>query len=85
MKQNQNGFSLVELVVAEARPSRNINSQEQNTVNYDGVDFWLTRSKDASNADTIPHLLTQQMLNVLIFNLTAILSISLNMKRKMVV
>ncbi|AUL96761.1 prepilin-type N-terminal cleavage/methylation domain-containing protein [Vibrio vulnificus] len=99
MKQNQNGFSLVELVVvivvvgllavaalprfldvtdaakkasiegvaggfatgvlsaraqweAEARPSRNINSQEQNTVNYDGVDFWLTRSKDASNADT---------------------------------
>lgn len=37
---------------AEARPSRSVSNQEQNTVNYDGVDFWLTRSKDDANTDT---------------------------------
>lgn len=37
---------------ALARPSVTIGGQDQNNVNYDGVDFWLTRSKDASGNDT---------------------------------
>lgn len=37
---------------AEARPSVTVNAETYNTVNYDGVDFWLTRSKNSSNADT---------------------------------
>ncbi len=37
---------------AQARPSETIGSERYNTVNYDGVDFWLTRSKNSSNVDT---------------------------------
>ena len=37
---------------AEARPSETIGGEVYNTVNYDGVDFWLTRSKDSGNVDT---------------------------------
>jgi len=38
---------------AEARPSETINNERYNFVNYDGVDFWLTRSEDSSgNATT---------------------------------
>ncbi|WP_099607734.1 prepilin-type N-terminal cleavage/methylation domain-containing protein [Vibrio coralliilyticus] len=37
---------------AEARPSVTVNAETYNTVNYDGVDFWLTRSQNSSNADT---------------------------------
>lgn len=37
---------------AEARPSVTLNGEKYNTVDYDGVDFWLTRSKDSSNSDT---------------------------------
>ncbi|MBW3697239.1 prepilin-type N-terminal cleavage/methylation domain-containing protein [Vibrio sp. T187] len=37
---------------AEARPSENIGGETYNTVNYDGVDFWLTRSKDSTGTDT---------------------------------
>ncbi|MEZ9409162.1 prepilin-type N-terminal cleavage/methylation domain-containing protein [Vibrio lentus] len=37
---------------AEARPSEKIGVGTYNTVNYDGVDFWLTRSKNSSNVDT---------------------------------
>ncbi|CAK2815945.1 MSHA pilin protein MshB [Vibrio crassostreae] len=37
---------------AEARPSEKIGVETYNTVNYDGVDFWLTRSKNSSNVDT---------------------------------
>ncbi|MFW7524588.1 prepilin-type N-terminal cleavage/methylation domain-containing protein [Vibrio ostreicida] len=37
---------------AEARPSVSVSTETYNTVNYDGVSFWLTRSKDSSNADT---------------------------------
>lgn len=37
---------------AEARPSVTINAETYNTVNYDGVDFWLTRSKNSNGADT---------------------------------
>ncbi|WP_070963224.1 prepilin-type N-terminal cleavage/methylation domain-containing protein [Vibrio sonorensis] len=37
---------------AEARPSETIDSETYNRVNYDGVDFWLTRSKTNSGSDT---------------------------------
>ena len=37
---------------AQARPSETIGSERYNTVNYDGVDFWLTRSKNSSNLET---------------------------------
>ncbi|KOO06146.1 prepilin-type N-terminal cleavage/methylation domain-containing protein [Vibrio hepatarius] len=37
---------------AEARPSVTLNGEKYNTVDYDGVDFWLTRSKDSSDSDT---------------------------------
>ncbi|MFB9215617.1 prepilin-type N-terminal cleavage/methylation domain-containing protein [Vibrio sinaloensis] len=37
---------------AEARPSTTLNNEKYNTVDYDGVDFWLTRSEDSSGADT---------------------------------
>ncbi|KWU02119.1 prepilin-type N-terminal cleavage/methylation domain-containing protein [Vibrio toranzoniae] len=37
---------------AEARPSEKIGAETYNTVDYDGVDFWLTRSKNSSNEDT---------------------------------
>ncbi|UPR55480.1 prepilin-type N-terminal cleavage/methylation domain-containing protein [Vibrio sp. ED004] len=37
---------------AEARPSEKIGVETYNTVNYDGVDFWLTRSKNSKNEDT---------------------------------
>jgi len=37
---------------AEARPSVTLNGEKYNTVDYDGVDFWLTRSKDSSDNDT---------------------------------
>ncbi|EGU41008.1 MSHA pilin protein MshB [Vibrio scophthalmi LMG 19158] len=37
---------------AEARPSITENSQKQNFVNYDGVDFWLTRSESAEGKET---------------------------------
>lgn len=37
---------------AEARPSESIGGETYNTVNYDGVDFWLTRSKDGNGDDT---------------------------------
>ncbi|MDK9737658.1 prepilin-type N-terminal cleavage/methylation domain-containing protein [Vibrio sp. D404a] len=37
---------------AEARPTATIGVETYNTVNYDGVDFWLTRSKDSNNVDT---------------------------------
>ncbi|MEZ8773191.1 prepilin-type N-terminal cleavage/methylation domain-containing protein [Vibrio sp. 10N.247.310.17] len=36
---------------AEARPSEKIGIETYNTVNYDGVDFWLTRST-SSNGST---------------------------------
>ncbi|WJG21889.1 prepilin-type N-terminal cleavage/methylation domain-containing protein [Vibrio furnissii] len=37
---------------AKARPSVVVGAERYNTVNYDGVDFWLTRSQDSSGADT---------------------------------
>ncbi|WP_367988070.1 prepilin-type N-terminal cleavage/methylation domain-containing protein [Vibrio sp. NTOU-M3] len=37
---------------AEARPTRIISGEKYNTVNYDGVDFWLTRSKDSNGSNT---------------------------------
>ncbi len=37
---------------AEARPSEKIGVETYNTVNYDGVDFWLTRSKNSKSEDT---------------------------------
>jgi MSHA pilin protein MshB len=37
---------------AEARPTTTIGVETYNTVNYDGVDFWLTRSKNSNNVDT---------------------------------
>lgn len=37
---------------AEARPSTTINTEKYNTVDYDGVDFWLTRSKNSNGTDT---------------------------------
>ncbi|OIQ24850.1 prepilin-type N-terminal cleavage/methylation domain-containing protein [uncultured Vibrio sp.] len=37
---------------AEARPSETISNEKYNTVNYDGVDFWLTRSKTSANVET---------------------------------
>lgn len=37
---------------AEARPSATIGNERYNTVDYDGVDFWLTRSKSNSGVST---------------------------------
>ncbi|CAM3870230.1 prepilin-type N-terminal cleavage/methylation domain-containing protein [Vibrio aquimaris] len=37
---------------AESRPSITVNTETYNSVNYDGVEFWLTRAKNASNTDT---------------------------------
>ncbi|WP_039948927.1 prepilin-type N-terminal cleavage/methylation domain-containing protein [Vibrio ichthyoenteri] len=37
---------------AEARPSVTKNGEKQNYVNYDGVDFWLTRSESADGTET---------------------------------
>ena len=37
---------------AQARTSVTLGSEKQNTVNYDGVNFWLTRSTDSSGAAT---------------------------------
>ena len=37
---------------AEARPSITNNGEKQNVVNYDGVDFWLTRSESANGLAT---------------------------------
>ena len=37
---------------AQARPSVTIGAERYNTVNYDGIDFWLTRSKNSRNVDT---------------------------------
>ncbi|WP_428776571.1 prepilin-type N-terminal cleavage/methylation domain-containing protein [Vibrio sp.] len=37
---------------AEARPAVTINNEQYNTVNYDGVSFWLTRSAQANGAAT---------------------------------
>ncbi|MCL9780530.1 prepilin-type N-terminal cleavage/methylation domain-containing protein [Vibrio sp. S4M6] len=37
---------------AQARPSITINGEKYNTVNYDGVDFWLTRAKSANGNST---------------------------------
>ena len=36
----------------QARPSETIGAERYNTVNYDGIDFWLTRSKNSRNVDT---------------------------------
>ncbi|GAB2669049.1 prepilin-type N-terminal cleavage/methylation domain-containing protein [Vibrio panuliri] len=38
---------------AEARPSKIVGAEKQNYVNYDGVDFWLTRSKTSNGASTV--------------------------------
>lgn len=37
---------------AKARTSVTLGSERYNTVNYDGVDFWLTRSQNSSGTDT---------------------------------
>ncbi|MCG3748172.1 prepilin-type N-terminal cleavage/methylation domain-containing protein [Vibrio cincinnatiensis] len=37
---------------AKARPSVSAGGQKYNTVDYDGVEFWLTHSKDSSGAET---------------------------------
>ena len=37
---------------AEARPSETIGGERFNTVDYDGVDFWLTRSTTSAGTDT---------------------------------
>ncbi|CAK2430515.1 MSHA pilin protein MshB [Vibrio crassostreae] len=37
---------------AKARPSETIGGETYNTIDYDGVDFWLTRSKISNNVDT---------------------------------
>ncbi|MBF9001355.1 prepilin-type N-terminal cleavage/methylation domain-containing protein [Vibrio nitrifigilis] len=37
---------------AEARPQVTIGGQGYNSVNYDGVDFWLTRATDSSGNST---------------------------------
>ena len=37
---------------AEARPSETTNSEKYNTVNYDGIDFWLTRSRTSAGTET---------------------------------
>ncbi|GAK83442.1 MSHA pilin protein MshB [Vibrio ponticus] len=37
---------------AEARPSKTVGTEKQNFVNYDGVDFWLTRSASSNGSDT---------------------------------
>lgn len=37
---------------AEARPSKTNGDEKQNYVNYDGVEFWLTRSKESNGSST---------------------------------
>lgn len=37
---------------AEARPSKVDNGETQNYVNYDGVEFWLSRAKEADGSST---------------------------------
>lgn len=37
---------------AEARPSVTVGSEKYNTVNYDGINFWLTRSQSANGSST---------------------------------
>lgn len=37
---------------ARSRPSATIGDESYNTVNYDGMDFWLTRSQDSSGSGT---------------------------------
>ncbi|MBU2898768.1 prepilin-type N-terminal cleavage/methylation domain-containing protein [Vibrio hepatarius] len=37
---------------AESRPSVTVNTEIYNSVNYDGVEFWLTRAKNSSDTDT---------------------------------
>ncbi|WP_456296611.1 prepilin-type N-terminal cleavage/methylation domain-containing protein [Vibrio sp. AK197] len=37
---------------AESRPSISVDSESYNSVNYDGVNFWLTRSRTSSGAST---------------------------------
>ncbi|MGF1909081.1 prepilin-type N-terminal cleavage/methylation domain-containing protein [Vibrio kasasachensis] len=37
---------------AEARPSKSEGAEKQNYVNYDGVDFWLTRSEGSDGSST---------------------------------
>lgn len=37
---------------AKARPSISAEGQTYNTIDYDGVEFWLTHAKDSSGADT---------------------------------
>ncbi|WP_260261520.1 prepilin-type N-terminal cleavage/methylation domain-containing protein [Vibrio intestinalis] len=37
---------------AESRPSETIDNERYNFVNYDGVDFWLTRSESANGNST---------------------------------
>lgn len=37
---------------AQGRPSKVVDGEKYNIVNYDGVDFWLTRSKNKNNVRT---------------------------------
>ena len=37
---------------AEARPSATISDEKFNKINYDGIEFWLTRSKASDGSDT---------------------------------
>ncbi|WP_047047421.1 prepilin-type N-terminal cleavage/methylation domain-containing protein [Vibrio mexicanus] len=37
---------------AEARPSVTLSTEKYNTVDYDGVDFWLTRSTESNGSST---------------------------------
>ena len=37
---------------AEARPTQTVGGQVHNTVNYDGVEFWLTRAEDSNGNST---------------------------------
>lgn len=37
---------------AEARPSKTIGTEAYNLIDYDGVDFWLTRAKESNGSDT---------------------------------
>lgn len=37
---------------AESRPSKTISDEKFNIVNYDGIEFWLTRSKNSDGNDT---------------------------------
>ncbi len=37
---------------AQARPSISVDGESYNSVDYDGVNFWLTRSKDSSGTQT---------------------------------